>query len=96
MAPEDWHVLLSCVMLLATFAMTINSLYLRSMAKKFTEFEKRLSSKQDKEICKQLQYSCKELREEKEKSTCRGVDDIWEALGKHGHEGLPPGAKITR
>ena len=46
---------------------------------------RKLDNKQDKEECGR-----------RDQRWCEIVKDIWESLGKHSHEGLPPGSKVTR
>ena len=47
--------------------------------------EDKLDGKQDKAECGT-----------KEKRFSDELKEFWEAFGKHSHEGLPPGSKVTR
>jgi hypothetical protein len=70
----------TCSVLAAIITVLLTSIHTR-----LGRVEDKLDRKQDREEC--------EVRDER---YCKSVSDIWDAFGKHSHEGLPFGSKITR
>ncbi len=61
------------------------SLLLVMILQRLSKLEDKLDRKQDKGEC-----------ERRDKRSCQALEDIWDAFGKHSHEGLGPASKVTR
>lgn len=61
------------------------SLLLALVLQRLSRLEDKLDGKQDKNDCVCYQDRWREA-----------IQEIWDAFGKHSHEGLPPTSKVTR
>ncbi|MGC9195353.1 MAG: hypothetical protein ACP5IL_07850 [Syntrophobacteraceae bacterium] len=70
---------------IASVLAAIITVLLTSIHMRLGRIEDKLDNKQDRKEC--------EMRDER---YCKSVQDIWDAFGRHSHEGLAPGSKVTR
>ena len=61
------------------------SLLLALVLQRLSRLEDKLDAKQDKSDCLCYRDGLREA-----------LQEVWDAFGKHSHEGLPPTSKVTR
>ena len=71
--------------MVASVVAALIAILLSSISSRLARMEEKLDQKQDIKECEVRETRC-----------CKSVSDLWDAFGKHSHEGLPKDSKVTR